>query len=402
VIRISRRAEEVEDSPTLALTARARALRQQGRPIISFTVGEPDFVSPAPVLDAARRAIDEGQTKYSPAAGYPELRRAIVKEHLELTGTSRKLEEVLVSNGAKQVLYNLLQALVDPGDSVLFCAPYWVSYPWMVQLAGGRSEIIQTRASEGFRIDPKELKGRLAASGARVVILNSPSNPTGAVYSPSELNTLVDICLDAGCVVISDEIYALLVYGDNVFQSAAAPDTAAHRERVIVVNGVSKSYAMTGWRIGYAIGPKAVIDAASRIQSHSTSSPASVSQFAAVGALEAGFSCAEPMLKAFRERRQAMIEELAAIPHITLHPPGGAFYAFPEMSYYCTGLLGNRKIESDWDLAEALLEEADVAVVPGSAFGTPGSMRLSFALGIDDLREGMKRVRAALGRWRPS
>jgi aspartate aminotransferase len=397
---LSHRASQIKPSATLSLTAKANVLKKEGRPVISFAAGEPDFDSPDVVKAAGRLAIAEGRTKYAPVSGYQELREEITIDLQKMTGIKRSAEEVLVSCGAKHVLYNLIQATVNPGDKVVFAAPYWVSYPAMVDLAGGHSEVIQTTAADKFRLAPEQLDETLKSSGAKVVIINSPQNPTGVVYSPEDIDALVDACIRNKALLISDEIYSSLIYGGQRHRSAAAIDGPLRRAHVVVVNGVSKTYSMTGWRIGYAVGPKDIMNAAKNIQSHSTSGASSISQFAALHGLRAGVDCVSHMLKAFKERRELIARLLDAIPHVHLVSPQGAFYAFPEVSYYCRGYLADTKIESDFDLAGALLEQADIAVVPGTPFGSPGHLRLSFALGLEDIREGLDRMTRILASWR--
>jgi aspartate aminotransferase len=397
---VSVRARGIKPSATLTLTAKAKTLSEQGRPVISFAAGEPDFDSPEVVKDAARAAIAAGHTKYAPVGGYLALREAVIADLEELSGVRRSPDEVLVSCGAKHVLYNLIQATINPGDAVIYAAPYWVSYPSMIAMAGGRSVVIQTSSREGFRLDPKTLDNTLAESGAKLVIINSPQNPTGVVYSPVDIDAIVEACVRHKALLISDEIYARLNFSSVPHRSAMAIDDEERRKHVIVVNGVSKSLAMTGWRIGYAMGPKDIIDAAKRIQSHSTSGANSIAQYAAIAGLRAGQECVNHMLTAFKTRRDVLVEELSSIPKLELAVPQGAFYAFPEVSAYCNGYLGETRIESDFDLTDALLNQANIACVPGTPFGTPGYLRLSFALGLEDIREGLRRLKEALGTWR--
>lgn len=396
---LSQRAQNVQASATLALTARARALRAQGRNVISFAAGEPDYNSPEPALTAAHQAIDAGYTKYAPVAGYPELRGLILDDIVNMGGMRRQDDEVIVSLGAKHVLYNLIQALIDPGDKVAFCSPYWVSYPSMVSLAGGQSVVLPTTADEDFVLPAERLAKALDEHKPKAFILNSPQNPTGAVYPPEVVDALVELCVERGVLVISDEIYGRLVYGDTAHRTAFAIDTPARREHVVVVAGVSKTYSMTGWRIGYAVGPRDLIQAAVRIQSHSTSGASSISQYAAIGAYKAGLDCVQDMFTAFRERRETMAARLAELPEVKFSVPQGAFYAFPDVSHYCRGQLAGQTISNDFDLAGALLDHYDIAVVPGTAFGAPGHLRLSFALGLDDISDGLARMKKAFEQW---
>lgn len=400
--RVSRLAASIEASATLALTGKANALKAAGRPVISFAAGEPDFISPEPVLDAARRAIAEGRTKYSPAPGLPELRDAVVEDVKRRYGVERERDEVIISNGAKHSLYNLLLALVDPGEGVVFAAPYWVSYPWLVRLVGGRPIVLETRSEDNFRLDPELVIKTLDLEKPRVLLLNSPQNPTGAVYAAEDIDAIVAACVERGVTVISDEIYEELVFGEAKHRSALAVDSPAHREHVIYVSGVSKSLAMTGWRIGYAVGPKAVIAAATRVQSHSTSGPCTISQLAALGGLREGASAIASMRESFAERSREIARLLGAIDGVRLAPPLGAFYAFPNIDHFCRGKLGGTPVSSDMELAAALLDQAEIAAVPGTAFGSPGHLRLSFALGLDELREGIGRMAKAFEDWEPA
>jgi aspartate aminotransferase len=388
---ISERLAALAPSATMALTARAGELRRAGRPVISFSAGEPDFASPGPVVAAAHAAIDAGCTRYAPTRGLMELREAVVAELESDTGTRRDPAQVVVSNGAKQVLFNLLQALVNPGESVAYAAPYWVSYPAMVQLAQGRSVVIPTHASEGFRLDPERLEHTLDAERPKVLVLNTPQNPTGAVYDPADVDAIVEACMRRGVVVIADEIYARLIFGDARHRSVLASDDEARRRLVVLVSGVSKSHAMTGWRIGYAVGPRPIIDAVVRLQGHQTSGACTISQHAAVAALRRGGDAIGTMRAAFEQRCDEVCRIFDAVPDLTLSRPSGTFYAFPNVAPYCVGRYGDRLVASDVELAELLLERAEIAAVPGSPFGAPGHLRFSFALSLDEIREGLGR-----------
>lgn len=398
--RLSQRVRELKPSETLALAARAKALKAEGKDVIDFSAGEPDFTSPEPVLAAARAAIDAGDTHYPPVPGTPALRKAVVERMRRDYGVDASPEQVLVSTGAKQVLYNLIHAVVDPGDEVVFASPYWVSYPAMVQLAGGRPVPIPTRAEDGFRLDPEAVD---AAIGPRckALILNSPSNPTGALTPPAEVEAVVARALDRGVLVISDEIYGSLTYGGAEHRCALAVDHPGVRDGVVVVDGVSKSYAMTGWRIGYAVGPEPVIKAAAKIQSQSTSGACAVAQAAAVGALEGANEDAARMREAFARRCQVARRGLEAIPGVRLTGGQGAFYLFPDFSAYFGATLGGKRITDSASLSEVLLEEALVAAVPGGAFGAEGHLRFSYALGEEAIEAGLGRVREALARATP-
>ncbi|MCA8920483.1 MAG: pyridoxal phosphate-dependent aminotransferase [Planctomycetes bacterium] len=393
--RLAQRVRELAPSQTLALSAKANELAAAGHPVINFSVGEPDFTSPQAAMDAGRAAIDAGDTHYPPVPGTASLRKAIVDKVAQTTGRTYGPQHVLVSNGAKHTLYNLLQVLVDPGDEVAFASPYWVSYPAMVQLAGGLSVPIPTRASDGFRLDPAAVD---AALGPRVkaLILNSPCNPTGAVADPADVEAVVRIALDKGVTVISDEIYGALVFGGAEHRSAVSVDHPGVAEGVILVDGVSKSYAMTGWRIGYCVGPEDVIKAAGKIQGQSTSGACTIAQAAAAGALRGGDAEAARMRDAFAARRDVMLEALRAIPGVTVPEAQGAFYAFPDVSSYYGAEIDGVTIKDSLDLSTLLLERAYVGCVPGGAFGADAHLRLSYALAEDQIREGVGRIAEVL------
>ncbi|MEZ6189043.1 MAG: pyridoxal phosphate-dependent aminotransferase [Planctomycetota bacterium] len=393
--RLAQRVRDLAPSETLALSAKANELRAAGHPVINFSVGEPDFVSPKAAMDAGRASIDRGETHYPPVPGTPELRQAIVDKVAETTGQRYDAGAVLVSNGAKHTLYNLIQTLVDPGDEVAYASPYWVSYPAMVQLAGGRPVPIPTRASDGFRLDPAAVEAALGPR-VKVLILNSPCNPTGAVAAPEDVDAVVRLALDKGVLVISDEIYGSLVFGGVTHRSAVSVEHPGVREGVILVDGVSKGYAMTGWRIGYCVGPVDVIKAAGKIQGQSTSGACAVAQAAAAGALRHGDPEAATMREAFGKRRTTMLDALRAIPGVTVPEAQGAFYAFPDVSSYYGAELGGRTIGGSLDLSNLLLEEAHVACVPGGAFGADAHLRLSYALPEEEIREGVGRIAKVL------
>lgn len=394
--RLAQRVRDLAPSQTLALSAKANELCAAGHPVINFSVGEPDFTSPKAAMDAGRAAIDAGRTHYPPVPGTAELRQAIVDKVAATTGKRYAPGQVLVSNGAKHTLYNLIQVLVDPGDEVAFASPYWVSYPAMVQLAGGLSVPIPTRASEGFRLDPAAVEAALGPR-VKVLILNSPCNPTGAVADPADVQAVVKIALDKGVTVISDEIYGSLVFAGATHTSAVTVDHPGVDEGVILVDGVSKGYAMTGWRIGYCVGPQDVIKAAAKIQGQSTSGACGIAQAAAAGALRGGDAEAADMRARFAARREVMLEALRAIPGVTVPEAKGAFYAFPDVSSYFGAELGGRTIEGSLDLSTFLLEQAHVGCVPGAAFGANAHLRLSYALAEDQIREGVERIARVLG-----
>ncbi len=386
-MKLSARVQRIKPSPTLAVTARANALKAAGRDVIGLGAGEPDFDTPQHIKDAAVAAIAAGRTKYTPVDGTPGLKQAVVDKFRRDNGLDYTPEQVLVSCGGKQSFFNLAQALLDPGDEVIIPAPYWVSYPDMVLLAGGEPVFIDTTAAQGFRITPEQLEAAITPR-TRLLVLNSPSNPTGQTYTRAELAALGEVLRrHPDVLVASDDMYEHILWAEEPFANIlnACPDLY---ERTIVLNGVSKAYSMTGWRIGYAAGPAGLIAAMKKIQSQSTSNPASISQAAAEAALTGDQSCVAEMREAFRRRHDAVVAGLNAIDGVTCLPSTGTFYAFPDMS----GLMARLGAADDVALAELLLERAGVALVPGSAFGAPGHMRLSFATGLDTLQEALRRI----------
>jgi len=387
---LSRRARSVSGSETLAINAKAKELKKKGIDVVAFAAGEPDFPTPAYICRAAHEAIDRGETRYTPAAGTAELRARIAKKLQEENGLSYAPEEIVVSCGAKHSLANVILALVDDGDEVLLPSPYWVSYPEMVHLAGGRVSVIPTSAESGYRVRPEDV-ARACTERTKLFILNSPSNPTGTVYPPEELERLGRVLVEKGLWCISDEIYEKLVFGKAVHRSIAAvvPEL---KGRTVVVNGHSKAYAMTGWRIGYAAGPREVMEAVANIQSHTTSNPTSIAQAAALAALSDGAHEIESMRAEFERRRDRLVELLRRIKGVRLPAvPEGAFYVFPDVSaLYHKGAM--KDVADSAGFARVCLEEAHVAVVPGKAFGEDRCVRLSYATGLDRIEEGMKRL----------
>jgi aspartate aminotransferase len=390
-VKLSQRVQRIKPSPTLAITARAARLRAEGKDIIGFGAGEPDFDTPEPVKQAAIEAIRKGFTKYTAVAGIAPLRQAIAEKFRRDNGLEYKADQVLVSVGGKQSFYNLAQALLDPGDEVIIPAPYWVSYPDMVLLADGVPVIIDSGIEQGFKITPAALEAAITPR-TRLVVINSPSNPTGVTYTRPELAALGEVLARHPAIVVaSDDIYEHVRLDDQPFCNIlmACP---ALRERGIVLNGVSKAYSMTGWRIGYAAGPKPLIDAMENIQSQSTSNPASISQVAAQAALQGDQGFIDTMNRAFRERHEYVVTTLNAMKGVRCLRANGAFYAFPWMQQAIDRL----GLVDDVAFGEYLINEAGVALVPGSAFGTPGYMRLSFATGMDNLQKGLQRIAKCL------
>jgi aspartate/methionine/tyrosine aminotransferase len=393
--RISRRIGSISESATLAVDAKAKALKAAGRPVIGFGAGEPDFPTPDYIVEAARLACeDPAMHRYTPAAGLPSLREAIAAKTLRDSHYEVSASQVLVTNGGKQALYNAFATLLDPGDEVLLPAPYWTTYPESIRLAGGVPVVIPTDEDTGYRVSVADLDAAITAQ-TKLLVFVSPSNPTGAVYSPDEVTAIGRWAAEKGIWVITDEIYEHLVYGSAQFASmpVQVPELA---DRCVIVNGVAKTYAMTGWRVGWMIGPDDVVKAAANLQSHATSNVANVSQRAALAAVTGDLSAVAEMREAFDRRRLTIVDMLNAIPGVSCPVPEGAFYAYPSVR----GVLG-REIrgnvpQTSAELAAIILDEAEVAVVPGEAFGTDGYLRLSYALGDDDLVEGVGRIAALL------
>ena len=389
-INLAARVQKVKPSPTLAITAQAAELRAQGRDVISLGAGEPDFDTPDHIKVAAIIAIKDGYTKYTAADGAPELKQAIIDKFKRDNGLDYAPEQVLVSCGGKHSLFNLFQACIGPGDEVVIPAPYWVSYPDMVLLADGMPVIVRAGLRQRFKITPQQLDAALTDK-TRLFVINSPSNPTGVCYSRAELQALGEVLRRyPGALIVTDDIYEHIVWNDEPFCNIAmaCPDLI---ERIVVMNGVSKAYAMTGWRIGYVGGPAALVKAMKKVQSQSTSNPASISQAAAVAALEGDHACVATMVDAFKERHDYVVAALDAIDGLSCVPGDGAFYAFPD----ATDAIARLGLEDDLALASRLLD-GGVAVVPGSAFGAPGYFRVSFATGMDKLEAAIGRIAAAL------
>jgi aspartate aminotransferase len=390
-VALAKRILEMEESPTLAVTAKAKALKAAGEPVIGFGAGEPDFPTPANVVEAAQRAAaDPASHRYTPAAGQPELREAIVTKTARDTGFEATADQVVVTNGGKHALFDVFLSLIDPGDEVLVPAPYWVSYPAQVQLAGGTTVAVPTDKSTGFRTSVEQLES-MRTDRTKAVVFVSPSNPTGAVYPRAEIEAIGAWAAEHGVWVITDEIYEHLVYGEATMASlpVVAPEAA---DRTIVVNGVAKTYAMTGWRVGWAIAPAEIAKGMGKLQSQMTSNVANVAQAAAIEALTGDQKPVAEMREAFDRRRRLAVEKLSAISGVEVVEPEGAFYVFPSFEGVLGRELGGRKVDSTLELADVLLDEAKVAVVPGEAFGLPGYARLSYALGDDDLAEGIDRI----------
>ncbi|WP_439644658.1 pyridoxal phosphate-dependent aminotransferase [Demequina maris] len=393
--RVSARLGAIAPSATLAVDSKAKALKAAGRPVIGFGAGEPDFPTPEFIVDAAAAAVhDPKNHRYTPATGLPELKNAIAAKTLRDSGYEVDPANVVVTNGGKQAVFQAFASIVDPGDEVLLPAPYWTTYPEAISLAGGTPVEVFAGADQDYLVTVEQLEAA-RTDKTKALLFCSPSNPTGAVYSPEQTKAIGEWAVEHGIWVITDEIYEHLLYDDAVFTPIvrAVPELA---DQCIVVNGVAKTYAMTGWRVGWMIAPADVTKAASNFQSHLTSNVANVSQRAAIAALEGGLEEVHEMREAFDRRRRTMVDMLRAIDGVVCPTPKGAFYAYPSVEGLIGRTVGGVEITSSADLATVILEQAEVAVVPGEAFGPSGFLRLSYALGDDDLVEGVTRIQRLL------
>jgi len=385
---LSNRVNAIKPSPTLAVSALATQLRSQGRDIIGLGTGEPDFDTPEHIKQAAIEAINNGQTKYTAVDGTAEMKQAIIDKFERDNGFQYKPEQILVSSGGKQSFYNLCQALLNKGDEVIIPAPYWVSYPDMVILAEAKPVIIQTTIEQQFKIDADSLRQAIT-SKTRMLVINSPSNPSGVAYSKKELESIADVLLEfPDILVVTDDMYEHIIWNDEGFSNILNACSDLYG-RCMVLNGVSKAYAMTGWRIGYAAGPEDIIKAMKKIQSQSTSNPCSISQAAAVAALNGDQTCIQTMLAAFKERHDFVVKSVDAIPNMSCTPSDGTFYSFVNIQPFIDS---RSDLNSDVEVANLLLDKVGVALVPGSAFGSPGHMRLSFATSMQNLQSAMQRI----------
>ncbi len=391
---ISQRAQRTSPSPTLAITAKARKMREEGIDVLSFGAGEPDFDTPEFIKDAAITALREGFTKYTPTAGIEPLRKAICDKLWRDNGLKYEPNQIIVTCGGKHALYNTFQVICDPGDEVIIPAPYWVSYPEMVKLADGVPVFVYADESTGFVPAIDAIREKITAR-TRAIVVNSPCNPTGAVFPRQRLEEIADLALRHDLYIISDEIYEKMVYdGHEHFSIASLGEEV--KKRTILVNGMSKAYSMTGWRIGYAAAERELIAAMTRIQDQSTSNPTSIAQRAALAALQASEDAVKQMVTAFAERRRAIVDGLNNIPGFRCAEPGGAFYAFPNVSALYGKRWGDRVLNNSDAFAEYLLEVARVAVVPGSGFGADENIRLSYACSLDTIRNGLARIAEAV------
>jgi len=380
-MKLAARVVQVPPSMTLAIAAKAKAMRAEGIEVCNFSAGEPDFDTPAHIKAAAKRAVDEGKTRYGPAAGEPKLRKAIARKLQTDNNLDYTAENIIVTNGGKQSLFNLMLALIEPGDEVIIPAPYWLSYPEMVKLAGGVPTIVQTDAATGYKITPDQLASATTPR-TKLFILNSPSNPTGVVYTPNEIQALAKVVIEKDILVVSDEIYEKILYDSakHVSIGSLGPEIFT---QTIISGGFAKAYSMTGWRVGYLAGPTELIKATATIQGHSTSNVCTFAQYGAIAALESSQDCVEQMRQAFAERRQVLLDSLSAIPGLGCAPPDGAFYMFINVSK--TGM-------TSLEFCDELLETQHVATIPGIAFGADDHIRLSYATDMTSIKKGVERL----------
>lgn len=385
-MKLAKRVQALTPSTTLAITAKAKELKDQGLDIIGLGAGEPDFNTPQHIIDAATASMNEGQTKYTPSAGLLKLKEAIAAKLLRDQQLEYKPSEIIVASGAKHALYTLFQAILDEGDEVIIPTPYWVSYPEQVKLADGVPVYIEGKESNSFKITPEQLEAAITVK-TKAVIINSPSNPTGMLYTAEELQQLGEICLKHDILIVSDEIYEKLVYGDHKHVSIAqlSPEL---KKQTVIINGVSKSHSMTGWRIGYACGEEALIKAMTNLASHSTSNPTTTAQYGAIAAYDGSQEAVEEMRQAFESRLNIIYDKLVAIPGISCIKPQGAFYLFPNVKEAALST-GYSNVD---EFAKGLLEEALVAVIPGSGFGSENNIRLSYATSLEQLEKAVDRI----------
>lgn len=388
-MKLTKRIEQISPSLTLAITAKAKKMKEEGISVIGFGAGEPDFNTPDYIIDAAKKALDDGMTKYTPAAGMLKLQQAISDKLKKDNGLSYEPTQIVISNGAKHSLYNAIMALVEDGGEVIIPAPYWLTYPELVKLAGGVPVIAETCEKNDFKITPEQLQKAITKK-TKALILNSPSNPTGSVYSRKELEALSEVVQKSGISVVSDEIYEKLVYDGAEHVSIAAVNPAI-KDQVILINGMSKTYSMTGWRIGYLAAPLAVAKAIGSMQSHATSNPNTVAQCASIAALSGGEAFLKQMVETFDARRRYMVERISKIAGLRCIVPKGAFYVFVNIADLFGKTVGAKRITDSISAAD-IMTDYGVAVVPGVAFGADSYMRLSYAISMEDIREGLDRI----------
>ncbi len=389
---IAQRASDVADSITMAISATAQKMKKEGKPVFSFGAGEPDFDTPEDIKQAGIAAIQAGKTKYTAATGIIELKQAVIDKLKRDNGLDYSTAQIVISCGAKHSIFNLVMSIIDPGDEVIIPSPYWVSYPDQVNLCGGIPVFIETTQATAFKITPAQLRAAIT-SKTKLFILNSPSNPTGSVYSEGELRALAEVLVEKNILVMSDEIYEKLIYGQHAHVSIASFSQAI-KDLTIVVNGVAKAYSMTGWRIGYAAAPLAIAKAMGTIQSHSTSNPTTPAQWASVVALNGNGVSVETMRIEFEKRKKVMVSLLNAIPGVKCLDPEGAFYTFPDISsFFGKTTPQGTLIQNSAQFCQALLDEAYVACIPGSGFGAEGFIRLSYATSMSDIKEGLDKLK---------
>ncbi|MEL0080620.1 MAG: pyridoxal phosphate-dependent aminotransferase [bacterium] len=393
-MELSKLARELKPSATLAITAKAKEMKSQGIDVIGFGAGEPDFDTPENIKEFAKRSIDNGFTKYTAASGIDELKNAIISRIKEDYNVEYEKKEIFVGSGAKHVLYNLFQVLLDLNDEVIIPAPYWVSYPEQVRIAGGKPVILTTEQSNGFKVKPSEIQN-VITDKTKILVLNYPSNPTGVTFTKEELVEIANLAEKNDLIIISDEIYDKTLYSETKHTSFVQINDSI-KDRTILVNGVSKTYSMTGWRIGYAAGNKKVLAAMNNLAGQSTSNPTSIAQKASVEAFSGPQDKVDEMVVEFKKRRDFICKELNNINGISCLVPDGAFYVFPDISYYFGKEYKNVKIENSVDFADFLLNEAKVAVVPGIEFGSDKNIRISYATSMHDIKEGIKRIKEKL------
>jgi aspartate aminotransferase len=393
-MKISRIVQALEPSATLAMAAKAKELTAAGKTVYDFSVGEPDFTTPKHICDAAAAAMVAGHTHYTVASGIPELKAAVAKQYEARHGLKYSPQQVIVSNGAKHSLHNVFTVLCDPGDEVVIPAPYWVSYAELVKLTGGVPVIVQTKQEDNFKLKPAALRAAITAK-TRILLLCSPSNPTGSMYEPEELGQLADVAIERDLTIISDEIYEQLVYGDHRFASFATVRPGL-QERTVLVNGVSKAYAMTGWRIGWTLSPANVAKAMADLQSQETSNPSSISQYAALAALQGPQECVEQMRVEFARRREFVRQRIDGLAGLSCSEMAGAFYAFINIQAHLGRTYRGVRIDNSSQWCLELLAQQNVATVMGSAFGAEGYARVSFATSMENLQAGFDRIEAFL------
>ncbi|GEA25975.1 aspartate aminotransferase [Microcystis aeruginosa NIES-4325] len=385
-MKLASRVNQVTPSLTLAIDSLAKEMKRNGEDVCSFSAGEPDFDTPTHIRAAAKKALDEGKTRYGPAAGEPGLRKAIAEKLLRDNQLAYNADNVIVTNGGKQSLYNLIMALIEAGDEVIIPAPYWLSYPEMVTLAGGTSVIVNTSLENQYKITPEQLEAAITPK-TKLFVLNSPSNPTGIVYTPEEIAALAKIVVEKDILVVSDEIYEKILYDGAIHRSIASFGPEIF-QRSIISNGFAKAFSMTGWRVGYIAGPVEIVKAMTKIQGHSTSNVCTFAQYGAIAALESPQDCIEEMVKAFSERRQYILERVRSLPRLNCPTPNGAFYVFIDISQ--TGLKSR-------DFCQKLLETQKVAAIPGIAFGADDCIRLSYATDLKTIEKGFDRIDKFIG-----